>query len=91
LTQYYEDEISALAIDKNTVDVYNLPSDISSAKASVYYTTGQGRDQQKVYLVEDASLNNGTITLSEDMDTDLVYIVYITSDNYAQITGEVSY
>jgi hypothetical protein len=90
LTPYYDGEVTMTATDATTVSVSGLPTDIENAKASVYYTTGSGRDTQTVYLAQDAAVVNGSITLDTAMEAEPTYTVSISSDNYAQITGTVT-
>lgn len=91
LTPYYEGEISAEATGATAVAVSGLPVDLEHGKVSVYYTEGSGRNMKKIYLVENADLIDGSVTLAEAMEEGKEYTVYVTSDNYAQMTTTVTY
>jgi hypothetical protein len=90
LTPYYEGEATAKTVSTKTIEVSGLPDNISNTKVSVYYTTGSGRQIETHYLVKDAIIDNGIVTLETEMEEEQTYTVYITSGNYAQITLDVA-
>jgi hypothetical protein len=90
LTPYYEGEVTAKTTSNKTIEVSGLPDNIDNANVSVYYTTGSGRQIQTHYLVKDAIIDNGIVTLDTAMEDGQTYTVYITSGNYAQITVDVA-
>jgi hypothetical protein len=90
LTPYYEGEVTAKTTSNKTIEVSGLPDNIDDANVSVYYTTGSGRQIQTHYLVKDAIIDNGIVTLETEMEEEQTYTVYITSGNYAQITVDVA-
>lgn len=91
LTPYYEGEVTAVAASSTAIDLYGLPGDIENAKAAVYYTEGSGRNSKTFYVTNEngVDITGGRVPLTTEMKEGTAYTVYITSDNYAQITAEV--
>jgi uncharacterized protein with FMN-binding domain len=81
------DDFQAGTPDTKTVALYNLPTDIKDAKATITYREGTGREAKTVTVAENAAVQNGTVSLGDaTLAEDTQYTVALNSSNYATVS-----
>ena len=77
---------STTQVKVDGLDKYNNP------KVSVYYTTGSGHRKETTYVVDHAAAKNGVVTFDSSVAraADEIYTVMVTSDNYVDMTKNIT-
>ena len=77
---------STTQVKVDGLDKYKNP------KISVYYTTGSGHGKKTTYVVDHAAAENGVVTFDSSIARaeDEIYTVMVTSDNYVDMTKNIT-
>ena len=77
---------STTQVKVDGLDKYKNP------KVSVYYTTGSGHGKKTTYVVDHAAAENGVVTFDSSVARaeDEIYTVMVTSDNYVDMTKNIT-
>ncbi len=78
-------EVTVEANEGDTEISVSVPSEFEGVTVSVYYTSGSGREASTVYVAEAASIVEGKVALTSDIDgaTNGTYTILVESTNYA--------
>ena len=86
-------KVQAAFVKENTTQVKVDDLDkYEHPKVSVYYTTGRGHGKKTTYVVDHAAAENGVVTFDSSVARagDEIYTVMISSDNYVDMTKNIT-
>lgn len=86
-------KVQAAFVKENTTQVKVDDLDkYENPKVSVYYTTGRGHGKKTTYVVDHAAAENGVVTFDSSVARagDEIYTVMISSDNYVDMTKNIT-
>ena len=86
-------KVQAAFVKENTTQVKVDGLDkYENPKVSVYYTTGSGHGKKTTYVVDHAVAENGVVTFDSSVARagDEIYTVMISSDNYVDMTKNIT-
>ena len=86
-------KVQAAFVKENTTQVKVDDLDkYENPKVSVYYTTGSGHGKKTTYVVDHAVAENGVVTFDSSVARagDEIYTVMISSDNYVDMTKNIT-